>query len=340
MEGIVLPGLGPRIRTPDIDGATKVAIVLLAVERPKAIELLKRLDAVEIRAIFESAGRLASIEPDVLSTVIASFEKSYKDGLKFVGNSEEVRKLIADAVGGGGDHESVDEVQPEERAFDPWMALSNQTSEELQAYLLGQHPQVAAYILSKLQSSRIAELLQRVEEDVCSDLMTRMLAVGQLRPEIAKSITEGMTFELERKKPASDTRMIGEIAAVLNRLDQVRSAEVVARLHSARPADAKRLERLLFRFEDLLRLPSAALAAVVEQVPTEQMIVGLISADTDMRAAVLGAMSPRSRRMVESELQNAQIPNAKLQADARQGIVATVLRLVSAGVIDIEAKGA
>ncbi|MBL8884757.1 MAG: hypothetical protein JNL45_17080 [Hyphomicrobium sp.] len=320
----------------ELDGATKAALLLLAVNRDKAVELLKRLDAGEVKLIAQGAERLGAVTPDLLAGVIANFRMTFEDGIKFLGTTDEVRKLIVEAV---GQEAIADQPAPDtpvsEIPADLWSYVGQLSIEELKSYTVAQHPQVAAFILSRVDPDQVAALMQELDMDLCSDLLTRMLPKAEPAVEIVQAIERAMVADLMKESAGRSGQGRAELASVLNRLDRARASNVISRLHEQSPADAKAVERMLFRFEDLAHLPAKSLTAVVEQMPVDQLVLALNGADSEFTAAVLGVMPARGRRMAESELQNGAEASPKAIAAARKAAVDTVLRMVASGAIEL-----
>jgi len=322
----------------DMDGATKAALLLLAVQRDKAVALLKSLDANEVMLIAQGAERLGCVTPDLLARVISNFKETFDDGIKFLGTTDEVRKLIVEAVGQDAIVDQSPLATPDTGVpADLWPSIAQLPPEQLRPYIAVQHPQVAAFILSRMEAERIAELTQDLEMDLCSDLLTRMLSKSEPAAEIVRAVEEAISDELLKDAAGGGTQGRAELASVLNRLDRARAAEVLNRLHIQSPADAKAVERMLFRFEDLPNLPPKALTAVVEQMPVDQLVLSLNATDDEFKNSVFGVMSARGRRMAESELQNATDVNPRAVAAARQLAVDTVLRMVASGAVVLPA---
>lgn len=322
-----------------IDGATKAALLLLAVQREKAVELLKRLDPDEVRLIASGAEQLASVTPEMLAGVIGSFKESFSDGIKFLGTTNEVRKLIVEAIG----LEAIDDQPANAEELkgipkDLWSSINQLPIEELKSYLAVQHSQVAAFILSRMESEQVARLMQDLDGDICADLLTRMLSKGQPAPEIVRAVEIALTEDLMKDKGARGGQGRIELASILNRLDRARASNVINRLRVQSPSDAKAVEQMLFRFEDLPRLAAKALTAVVEQMPVDQLVLSLHGTDGEFQNCVLGVMSARARRMAESEIQNAVEPNARAVAAARQVAVEVVLRLAATGALELPSE--
>ncbi len=108
-------------------------------------------------------------------------------------------------------------------------------------------------------------------------------------------------------------------------------------LAEVRPDDAKALKSLLFAFEDLADLPPSARTAIFDQVPIERLVLALKGTDAVFQAAILSALASRSRRMVEAELQSNGNAPARDIAEARRAIVATVLKMIAKGDIQLKA---
>lgn len=320
----------------ELDGATKAALLLLAVHRDKAVELLKRLDAGEVKLIAQGAERLGAVTPDLLAGVIANFRTNFEDGIKFLGTTDEVRKLIVEAV---GQEAIADAPAPDAQAAqvptDLWSCVGQLSIEELKSYIRAQHPQVAAFILSRLDPDQVATLMQELDMDLCSDLLTRILPKAEPAGEIVQAIELAMAEDLIKENAGKSGQGRAELASVLNRLDRARASTVISRLHEQSPADAKAVERMLFRFEDLASLPAKSLTAVVEQMPVDQLVLALNGSDNEFTAAVLGVMPARGRRMAESELQNGAEVSPKAIAAARKLAVDAVLRMVASGAIEL-----
>ena len=97
---------------------------------------------------------------------------------------------------------------------------------------------------------------------------------------------------------------------------------------------------MLFKFEDLLRLPPRAVTVLMDGIPVERTVLALQGADPALQDKVLSALSPRARRMAEAELQSpANVPQRDI-AEARRAMVDSVLRLAAEGTIDISAASA
>jgi flagellar motor switch protein FliG len=88
----------------------------------------------------------------------------------------------------------------------------------------------------------------------------------------------------------------------------------------------------------LADLPPTARTAVFDQVPIERLVLALKGTDAVFQAAILSALASRSRRMVEAELQSNGTAPPRDIAEARRAIVATVLKMIAKGDIQLQAS--
>lgn len=319
-----------------LTGAEKVAVLLLALGRPKAARLLKRFGPEEIRQITHAANELPSISPADLAWLVEDFAKIFSGGVNFVGSASEVRSLLTDLM-------SEDEIAAmlEDRGEVPppegepvWIGFSRLKDDALRSYLLNEHPQMAAIILSRIDSATSARILGSLAPDFRNTLLWRMLSIKN----VADDALEALELALKEDLIALSSSTAGPhtgIADILNRLDKSQSDDALRVLAEVRPADVRMLRSMLFTFQDLSALSQRSLSAVINQVPVDQLVTSLHGTDPAFQAIVLGVLGARARRMVEAELQPGREAPARDIAEARRAIVDLVLRLVAQGQVEL-----
>ena len=319
-----------------LNGPEKVAVLLLAMEQQLASSLLKQFSAEELRAITRSAAELGAVPIPALERLIEDFAGHFSTGADLIGNAggaeqllahalppEEVSDIMADALGAA--NTSI------------WERLSGVAEAVLAAYLLNEHPQTAALILSKVTTASAAKVLSQMPADARNALTRRMLSLKPV-PEPMVKLIEGVvqTDLIEAgKNPASvaQTRM----ADIINRLDREQVDDLLTSLSAERPETAEILKSMLFSFEDIVKLGTKARLVLFERVPAETVILALRDSSSELRDIVLASLAARARRMVEQELSSGETSDARDVAAARRAIADTVLDLSERGLIDLSA---
>jgi flagellar motor switch protein FliG len=313
-----------------LTGAEKVALLLLALGKTRAAKLLRRFDPEDLRVLSQSAASLRPIPLANLDALIEEFSQRFSTGLSYVGSVDDVKSLLADAVAA-----EEREPAPEETSSETpvWDILAGQKPEVLQSYLLKEHPQTIAVILSKIGSEPAATIVGIMPAELRNSLLARMLNIKTIDHD-AFEVVES-TLREDFSTTVGGGGAYSDIANILNRLDKSQSEEVIRRLAETRPEDAKALRRLLFTFEELPLLSQKARGVLFDQVPIERLVLALRGTDQAFQATILSSLASRSRRMVEAELQNATDVPPRDIAAARRAIVDTVLKMSAKGEIEL-----
>jgi flagellar motor switch protein FliG len=80
--------------------------------------------------------------------------------------------------------------------------------------------------------------------------------------------------------------------------------DVMQSLAAERPKAAEVLRKLMFTFDDIIKLNPRGRLILFDKIPTELIVLALKGTDSAFRDAILGSLATRARRIVESELAN------------------------------------
>ncbi|HWB44677.1 MAG TPA: FliG C-terminal domain-containing protein [Hyphomicrobiaceae bacterium] len=316
-----------------LTGAEKVAVLLLALGKQRAAKLLRRFDAEELKLLTRSAAELRPVSPTDLETLVEEFAQKFSNGLNFVGTLNEVKDLLAGVMSEDEIDEAMsngDGAQQQEVEDAIWERISRIKLDTLRAYLIKQHPQSVALILSKVDSELAAKLISSFPPELRNGLLSRMLGLRKVAPESVRAVELAIREELLAPSASSHA----SIADILNRLDRSQSEDVLKSLAEIRPDDAKALKGLLFTFEQLPQLPASARAVLFDQVPIERLVMALRGTEPEFQETILSSLAARSKRMAEAELQSgANVPQRDI-AKARRSIVEAVLKMMAKGEIE------
>ena len=313
-----------------LTGAEKVAVLLLAIGKPRAAKVLKRFDPEELKVLTDLAGDLQPIGAMDLEVLVEEFAQKFSSGINFVGTEKEVKRMLSDVMGedqfGGVMTDELE--QPVEAPPQVWEEITKIKDDELRAYLSQEHPQTAAIILSKIESGMAAKIVAGFPAQQRNDLLIRMLGIKKTDDNALRAIEQSIAEEWLAKTTSASH---ASIADILNRLDKAQSDELLKDLAQTRPEDARTLKGMLFTFTELASLPAKALTVLLDQVPIERLVQALKGTDAVFQSTILSSLAGRSRRMVEAELQGGGSASDREVADARREIVDIVLKMIASG---------
>lgn len=321
--------------TRDLNGPDKVAALLLAMGKPIAGRLLKHFDPLELRQITKSASGLGAVPTPVLEALVEEFCAHFSNGLDLLGNAGEAEQLLTGAFPPEEVADILSDVLGSSNSG-MWEKLASIPENVFAAYLLKEHPQTAAFILSKLSPSLAAKIAAQLPRDFRNDAMRRMLTLEPVQDATLRSI-EGVLQDdlLNAAARHSGASPHSRMANIINQLSPEEMEDVLQSLTLARPKEVEILRRMLFSFDDMLKLSVKARSTLFDKIPTDRVVMALRGSDASFRDGVLSSLTSRARRLVESELDDGTVVSPRDVAKARRMIADLVLEMAQRNEIEI-----
>lgn len=322
-----------------LTGPQKAAAILVAIGRPSASRLLKHFNAEDLRKLAGHARTLEPISPLDFEQLVKQFEDFFAEGAPVSEAAQRFEGLLREALPQDeADAVFEERVQPQLVQEFVWAGLARLPIEGLQAYLADQHPQIIAYIVSKLPSDLAARIFVGLPPQLRSAVVQRSLHIGNVAPAAADLLEDVLRRDLLGRSDAGPVKAHhGQIANIFNQLDRQEMEELMASLKDLSQDDISRIKAKLFNFEDIERLSQRARLLLFDDVQTEQIATALRGADAALQETVLSSLSARGRRMVESELaaEQGNITSQNI-ADARRVIARIAIDLSERGIITLD----
>ncbi|HEX3989766.1 MAG TPA: FliG C-terminal domain-containing protein, partial [Acetobacteraceae bacterium] len=125
------------------------------------------------------------------------------------------------------------------------------------------------------------------------------------------------------------------LAELLNHSDKAMVQQVMTTMTERDAEAAMKVRRLMFGFEDLVRVDPATFGALIAECPAEKLPIALATADAPLRDLFLSRMSERAANMLREEMETIPAPRKRLVDDAQAEIVVLAKRLAAEGRIFI-----
>jgi len=327
----------PTKAAAQLPGVTKVAALLLTMDKRLASRVLKHFDEDDIKLIAQTASDLGTITKQVLEGLIEEFANLMKSGGDLMATADEVEELLTGVV----PPEQISEIMSQVRSKSLqsiWVRLNETPEANLARYLAKEHPQVGALVLSRAAPSYAAGVLRVLPPQMRNEVMRRMLAMKPIQERPLKLLEEAFKEDLLYNTRNSGPSIHARLADIINKMDRKHMDEVLRDLEQHRPKEAEIVRSLLFTFDDIAKLNQTAMLALFDQVPPERTIVALTGTDPYLRDLILEAVPARARRMIEQEIATGKKPLTKEINKARRAIADLALDLMEKGVIELNAE--
>jgi flagellar motor switch protein FliG len=321
-----------------LNGRERVAALLLTMGPVAAQKVLQHFGQDEIRAISKAGANLGQISTNQIEDLVDEFSEGFSNGTDLVGNATEIQKLLAAALPEEQVANLMDEVQGNaNRSI--WERISMVSESAIAAYLLKEHPQTAALIVSKLRPSSAAKVISQLPPEVRSSVSRRMISMNPITEETMRNIEAALheNFVTNFSKDAgSETH--AKMASIINKMDRDHQDVLLADIASHRPKSAEILKSMLFTFDDIIKLSGPDRTTLFDQVPADRTSLALKGCKDELREAILASLAIRLRRMVEHEISSLGAVTPRDVTEARRAITDLALEMAHRNEIVIQSE--
>ncbi len=332
---------GEKTGGEELNGARKAAILLIALKQETAAKLLKTLSRDRVEEITREIAALDSIRPEVRRETIREFynlvlARQYVDagGLGWARTllqktlpSDEAKRII-----------STIEHQVHQQ---PFSFLQKTERENLVTFLQEEHPQTIALVLSHLPPNMASEILVSLQTDRQIDVISRVAGMDQTSPDVIKEVERGLEKRLAGLVSERFERVGGvqAVAEILNLAGRASEKAILEGLENQNGQLVEDIRRLMFVFEDIMRVNDKGIQAVLKEVENEELGLALRTASDDLKNKIFKNMSERAATLIKEEMEFMGPVRISDVEAAQQRIVDIVRRLEDAGEVVIAGKG-
>jgi flagellar motor switch protein FliG len=336
MSAEPVPATTPEARP--LEGPAKVAALLLAMGKPLASRLLKHFDQDELREITRSVGELGVVPMPLLEDMVEEFAGNFVKGAGLMISPNDAEHLLSGLL----PPEEISDIMSDitgNSNHSIWQRLSGVSENLFAGYLIKEHPQTSAAILSKVTPVCAAKVMGQLPRELRNEVMRRMVGIAIVSEPamrvIESTLQEDLLVNVARNNRTAHN---GRMADIINKMEREQMEDVLQSLAEARPKVAEVLRGLLFTFDDIIKLPAKSRLALFDQIPTERVVLALKGTDAMFRNSILSTLSTRARRIVETELANGGPAPHREVIKARRMIADTALEMSERGDIELNSE--
>lgn len=317
-----------------LGGVDKATALLLTMSKASADRIIKQFEDSDIRAVARSAIDLPTVECATLSLVIDELGSLLEAGEMLAGSSQGAKDLLSGVV---ADVDAYLGVQSDPSS-NVWQQIARVPDQVLVDFISTEETQVGAYLLSRLEPDKASAVLGTMDVARQSALSLRLMSLTTIS-DVANRLIESHIAEklLKQTTDNASTDNYARLAAILNQMRRDQTSAILERLDADRPDDTRQVRQFVFSFEDIIALSAEDRMRLFDQVPAERTVLAIRECDPALQSAVIAALSPRSRRIVEAELSSLGSTSEAAILDARRAIARDALSLAAQSVISLGA---
>ena len=319
----------------ELNGIQKAAILLITLGPEKASKVFKFLKDDEIEQLTLEIANTRSVSQALKEEVLDEFyEVCLAQQYIAEGGIGYAKELLEKALGNDKAMEVIGKLTASLQVR-PFEFIRKTDVSLLSNFILDEHPQTIALILSYLSTQQASAIISQLSQDKQADVAKRIAQMDRTSPDVIKEVERVM----ERKLASlvnQDYTIAGGVDAIveiLNTVDRGTEKHIMETLEIDEPELADEIRRKMFVFEDILTLDDRSIQRVLREVDNNELAVALKSAGEDVQAAIFNNMSKRLATMIQEDMDFMGPVRMKDVEEAQQKIVNIIRKLEDSGEI-------
>lgn len=325
-----------------LKGFEKAAILINYLGKDSAGVLFKMLEDADIRKLINIMSKYRVVPVHVTKKVLEEFYEMISESEEYIFSDEISQKeTIINALGEerargilGGLNSNVTQNRNLE-------SLEMVDAKSLSNFLVSEHPQTVAVILSHLEAEKKSEVLKRLPENLQAEVVLRMANLEHVDPDLIAEVDRVLKAELASISTVEQATLGGvqPVAEMLNIMDKNTEATIMSRLEEKDPILAEEIRKLMFVFDDIVKIDDRGIQTLLKEIPNDKLLLALKTASEDIRGKIFRNISARAAEMLKEDLSSMGPSRLSDVEGAQQDIVNTARRLEAEGKILIARGG-
>src|ERR1700730_6758834 len=325
----------------ELAGTQRAAILLMSLGEQDAANVLKQLDAREVQKLGIAMAELKEVSREQMTEVLDTLIGVAASKANIAGGSQDfVRRVLTQAVGKQKTDMLLDRVTTGQTGQGieqlKWME-----AKAVAQIIKGEHPQIAAIVLSHLEPEQSAGILPLLSDDMRTEVLMRIATLNEV-PQSALTELDQLVEKQANVAPPAPLRRIGgarTVANILNAMERDKSGEELGKIEKADGEVHQQIKDLLFIFDNLLDVDDRGIQALLREVGSDTLAVALRGAEPEVQEKILKNMSKRAAEILKDDME-ARGPVKLTDVEAAQKEIVTIAqRLAEEGTISIGGKG-
>lgn len=322
-------------------GYEKAAILLLTLGEDVASEIMKSLDAKEIRVIGNYLSKSTKLESAQVKAVVKEFFDIAKSPEGFIfGGEDYLRAVLTKAMGQEKANKVIENlaITTEDKGLEALRWIDPRGIANL---IKGEHPQTIALILAHLDPDHAGEVVTLLPEVLRSDVMLRVATIESIAPGVIEEIEEVLNKQLQMGGSVINKKVGGPdvVASILNHLDRANESAILGSIEQNQPDLAEKIRQMMFVFEDLIHVDDRGIQEILKEVGKDDLVLALKGAGEEIKSKMFKNMSERAAHAVKDDMEAKGPVRLSDIEKAQQAILKVAKKLEEEGRIVIGGKG-
>jgi len=288
-----------------LSGAQRAAVLMLLLGEQQAAEIIRFLNPKEVQMLGGAMVSVADLSQEAVNIVIDEFVIMLKKQTSLgLGTSDYVEKVMKRALGDDKAASVLSRIMPGQGSKGleilKWM-----DARSIAEMIRGEHPQVVAIILSVLEFTVAADVMNFLPAEARPEIMQRIASLETVQPSAMEELEQIMMKQFASNSSSKSSSFGGVKAAakIMNSVKVELESSIMAGLSQIDPDLMQRIQDNMFTFENLVDVDNRGIQAIMRTAEPDLLMVALKGAPDFVKDKFLGNMSARARVMFVDDME-------------------------------------
>lgn len=317
----------------EMTGVQRAAVLMLLLGEQQAAEIIRFLNPKEVQALGGAMVSVSDLSQEAVNAVLDEFVATIKKQTNLgLGTTDYVEKVFKRALGDDKAASVLGRIMPGQgsKGLD---ILSWMDARSIAEMIRGEHPQVTAIILSVLEHSVAADVLNFLPTETRAEIIQRVANLETVQPSAMEELEAIMKKQFSNNSSAKSSSFGGLKAAakIMNFTKTELEASVMGGLSEIDPELMQKIQDNMFTFENLTGVDNRGIQVLMRNVEPDLLMIGLKGASEVVKDKFFGNMSERARGMFRDDMEAKGPLRLADVEDAQKTIMRIARKLSDAG---------
>ena len=317
----------------EMTGVQRAAVLMLLLGEQQAAEIIRFLNPKEVQALGGAMVSVSDLSQEAVNAVLDEFVATIKKQTNLgLGTTDYVEKVFKRALGDDKAASVLGRIMPGQGSKGLEI-LSWMDARSIAEMIRGEHPQVTAIILSVLEHSVAADVLNFLPSESRPEIIQRVANLETVQPSAMEELESIMKKQFSNNSSAKSSSFGGLKAAakIMNFTKTELEASVMGGLSELDPELMQKIQDNMFTFENLIGVDNRGIQVLMRNVEPDLLMIGLKGASDLVKDKFFGNMSERARGMFRDDMEAKGPLRIADVEDAQKTIMRIARKLSDAG---------
>ena len=324
-----------------LSGAQRAAVLMLLLGEQQAAEIIRFLNPKEVQSLGGAMVSVADLSQEAVNVVLDEFVATLKKQTSLgLGTGDYVEKVLKRALGDDKASSVLSRIMPGQGSKGleilKWM-----DARSIAEMIRGEHPQVVAIILSVLEHTVAADVLNFLPVEARPEIIQRIASLDTVQPSAMEELEQIMMKQFSSNSSSKSSSFGGVKAAaqIMNSVKVELESSIMTGL-SAIDADLmQKIQDNMFTFENLVGVDNRGIQAIMRTAEPDMLMVALKGAPDFVKDKFLDNMSARARVMFVDDMESKGPLRITEVEEAQKNVMRLARKLSDAGELVLAGGG-